>query len=844
MKALIERCPEDLNLFAMNVVKILTEVVSSNDLMLSQHASPVFESFCRFHNDALFRGDPAYVEKFQTLVSLYLALAGGSVKGPNELQWKLVGVGAAKSVAGSVVILTPAGKLQIDSIVPLLLDCLSLDSDGSTLLLIHSQIATVESKQLSRRASVLMSTITPNDLSSEELLRYTSMQALRHFFETTTISLLKNATHATISFILKTKAPPLWSSIFLEIATRCVPVQTRFAVLTELVDQLIAVPITDLTDQLTIVRFVTYLLSSSVNMVGLSVIDILRSLLQHKLNILKSIDIDTIQPGTPAFELLAALKDCVAALASHVYYAAQTSDIISEILAKSLYPGKGLASGAVTPIGIGKKNIDMAFGKQHNGGPSTNVNISFLVDSLETIYTILSFPPVKAGGVEKSQLSISCWDGTENLLNHDNFDVRVAYARTLAVFMAHDRSPIDKGIKVSSELNVTEGSFGRILVELYHLAIDSSAHDDDYISVYKVFFAFLSNMGDHGIIRAAALSFMLEQKSSAMLSEAELGNAARIDQGLTLASISCALMYQIAAKLQSPDLLVYAKAEVKHRQELGVWYTQIDVSQSLADVLKSKPITQRVVFERDNAHTINKVDRDLVISVLNTRLRDFEPSMSQILDVNLNCQDNLPLLWVLPVPSLNPSENRQEGAGQVHRAKSLRQLNNHLHASKEDFYNISNDTNISINGDMSVYTNDGQDAQLLGVKDTAWDSESRRNGSSLRIKDLKRAASGHSIRGGPLSQPSTLSNVTNRAHSINSTNSEIADSQDSSYDNSVLQANHLSPTDNAAAVATSGPNNSKITSGLSNGGAKNDVLDVMSFLSSLNVNDNARGRLV
>lgn len=824
MKALIEKCSNDLNLLAKHVVSILTGILASNDLALSEHASPVFESFCKFHDGALFRGDPEYVQDFQQLVSMYLDIARGTKTGANELQWKLVGIQATQCITSSVAITTSVGKGHMEAIVPLLLSCLLLDNDGATLLRLHSQITTVESKRESRRMSIQISTIVPENISSHDQLLYTSMQALRHFFETSNTILLKDAVHNIVAYILNSNTPILWSTTLVEILTRCVPVQARFAVLTELVDELIALPSTNIPHQQTVAKVISTLLSSSVTMIGLSVIDILRSLLHSQLQILRSVEIATLTMNSPAITLVTALSDCIAALASHVYYATQISDMISEILIKCDYTHKilGVASGAVTPMGmkIFRKEQETLFGSSSN---ETRLNMIYLVNGLETIFSILSWSSNKIGGLEKSQLTISCWEDTQSLLNHENPEVRIAYSRALAVFLEHDSSQKDKSIKVSHDFDVADGPFGKIIIELFNLMTNPASFTEDYLNVYRVAFALIRNMGSHGIIRATSLAFMLEKQSKAILSSESLDERS-IDQGLVLGSIALAILLQVGIKLDSDNLRTHIEKEIAFRKEVGLWFPPLETSQTLRESLKANRAPQTVSMTHTSVHNVNTIDQSMFFSAFSTRIPDFEPSMSYILERDYSVNEDIPIIRVGHAHSVDSVD----GSPHVHRARSLRHLSQKLQNMqvsrlKPDFYLSSNNTDISLIGTATPVERDEKELQakherlVLKSDFTIPPITDVRRDFSPRVQDLKKAASGLPVRG----------NGDNSLYAP-SASTDFARSEAASY---------------GAEINSWPPANFSVANEIAANQVLKNPVEVKDFLSSLTVNDH-RGRLV
>lgn len=791
LQALIEKCPQDLNLFAVHVVNILAKVVSSNDLTLCQHASPVFESFCKFHDGALFSGDPEYVKDFQLLVQAYVGLASGAAQGPNSLEWKLVGLQAINSFTASVVMLTPVGTTNMKTIIPLLLSSLTLDNDGSATILLDSQINAIESKRDNRRISLPMITAIPEEIMTDQRIPYTSMLGLRHFFETTSISLIRGATSHIVTYVLNNNSHFLWSATLLEIVTKCAPVQSRFSVLSELVDTLTSLSQAKVSDQLVVANLMSSLLSSSVNMIGLSVIDILKSILHTQSQALKLFDTARAEKGTPISDLIKALKECVIALASHIYYNTQISDIVYELLSKC-EPSKGFRAHPGTFKDQGSFYSE----------DSKHVSTAFLINALETIADIFSMSHVKVGGVEHSELSISSWDGTQNFLNHENQQVRYAYARALVLYLLNQKASSDKSFRVTHDFDPSEGFYGRILNELARLATNSSAKNADFVIVYQVAYGFITFLGTQGIARATALAFYLENESAQILSGQNI-NEHTVDHGLALTNVAYAILYRVAKSLSSESTAARLSKEIESRQSSGLWDTKIDVDKSLLDLLKQNTHTT-YDYDQSNASQIQSLDRSVILSEFTGRLQGFELTMSHIFDTNLLAVRDRHTYQPPQIPS-----NSSYNSPQLSRARSLNQLNKHFgnggNHIASSMYQSNNNTTTSIAGTSEHHSRLGSDGNEF--LNTAG-NEGHRN-FSPRVQDLKNVASGRSIR--------TVSS----SHKLrNDYTFSIATGAD------VQQ--QLDGSSHVASPAL---------------GTKTGQLDVMSFLSSLTVSDN-KGRLV
>lgn len=828
LKAIIERCPEDLNLFAKNVVSIMDSVLSANDLSLSQHASPVFDAFCKAHDTVLFQGDPLYVIDFQNLFNRYVVISKGSNPGPNALQWKLVGIESLRSIASSQLLSIPTGKNQIHVIIPLLLSCLPLDADGSGLLSLQSQIANDESRN--RRTSLQL-----GESFGDQDIEYTAMQALRYFFDTSSTLLLKISSSATIQYILTNNTSHLWSATLLEIATKCVPVQTRFAVLTELVEHLLALPTTDIANQITTARIISCLLSSSVNMIGLSVIDILRSLLHLQQQTLKAVPAGSLHSGTPApYDLIVAVSDCIVALASHIYYAAQVSDMITEILARCQHMGKPLAlgSGVATPLyGSFVKGREVSIASSESNG----VNTVFLLSSLKSIQSILMISSGKTGRLEKNHLSMITWEGTQYLLNHEKHDVQVAYAIALITFLENCKTH-DSFLK-SATFNVVAGPFGVLFAELYKL-VTSVANKDQFVIGYHVVRSIIQHSDEYGTLRACALALALDRESVFAVS-GDTSKQYSIEQGIALGSMSRGITYEISRQIEAKDLESSVADEIKQRQSQHIWYDPIDVfsSQSLEDALAGNA---SILIDSNNVHQLQPLEQEQLTAAVSAAIPDYQAASDQILHADFIAPE---LQAIIRVPTIPKSDSSDRFF--VARARSLKQLNHRLQSLSNNGFASPKNSNkntdevpiengVKLDGDlllpaMSVRSRAGS---VRGSRSIITISDIRRD-FSPRVKDLKKAASGYNVR---LHPPSINGNrYTTSLHSNRS--SEFAGDNGSFNASNPGSPAHV---DEKGGLLSASP----VPVVQLNGNA-HDALDVMSFLGSLKLESpNDRGRLV
>jgi hypothetical protein len=161
---------------------------------------------------------------------------------------------------------------------------------------------------------------TPDEIELEEL----AISSLRNFFNASSSIKLTSGTVALAEYLVKCKVDPKWSAALIEMIITWVPVQLRFIVLSILTTRLDENG--HKAEQLIYIHSVSSLLSSSVNLVGLPVIDNLKQFVRlQKYHITDKPDARLVLEYTSAIE----------SLATHVYYQDQITDIAVELLAKA-----------------------------------------------------------------------------------------------------------------------------------------------------------------------------------------------------------------------------------------------------------------------------------------------------------------------------------------------------------------------------------------------------------------------------------------------------------------------------------------------------------------------------
>ncbi|KAH9224715.1 hypothetical protein DL95DRAFT_516953 [Leptodontidium sp. 2 PMI_412] len=571
LAALIEKAPRDLPLYAPYVLKILNIILRSRDITMVESSLPTFEAFCEHHDGASLSADQEYLHQYEEIVGIYASFASTRpppskipTSAPVAMRWRGAGLQAIKSVASSEALASLAGR-QLDVVVPVLLENLWTDNDDFLDLLEHR--AGVEEKVdteklLRRRTSIatvrtadtagdgnalaLSATTADADKVAEEDIGVTALQCLKQIFVVNNRSQIHAATLATLKFIadrvaqgesvieknhLRAGEYKGWATRMLEMIARWTPVQDRYIILVTAMDSLVRSQMADanLQHQFVLATMVDSLLKSDINLIGLSVMDVLLGLVQHVLRLLQ---LDGATPhyqqdngtGVPKNEagdqlpstsggeataeaatvpthlrkdLLHQLQQCIGDLATHVYYADQISDMVSAILlrlkpsplgggmnAVSAIENPAAASAAITSVG------DLTEDSATDGFFSFD---TAKINALEAIKSILVVASTRnnmsgVGSLGRNRVPVRVWEGTQWLLRDADGRVRKAYADALLTWLDREMTRADLRAFEEKPKGLTKTSRDESATNLSKRAVSNASHREKPVKPSRMTF--------------------------------------------------------------------------------------------------------------------------------------------------------------------------------------------------------------------------------------------------------------------------------------------------------------------------------------------------------------------
>ena len=501
---------------------------------------PTFDAFCVHQDVATLAADQQYMKKYEEVVRSYASLANGGpqtqekppVATPTALRWRSAGLRAIKSIASSEALGADGGR-QLDIIMPHILQNLISDNDEALMLLQRkalvgekaeresamkrrmsmATVQTVDTTQETNLAS-LSATTADADRIAEEEVQVVALQSLQQIFMANGKAQIRLATGAMLRFLISktaserphtdgTSGPDktgTWATTLIEMAARWTPVQDRFVILVTTMETLVRSPTIEenLEQQLTLVTLVDWLLGSSINMIGLSVMDVLLGLVQHILLLLQlggggvrtsilphhqqvdalnlfngSQDVLMQQPEEPPAkaaprteetsspsrirqELLVRLQRCVGDLATHIYYSDQISDMVAAILARLKPSPTSIITSTATAIerpATTAQVISKSANLQED--PNTDEFFSFgtaRVTALNAVKEVLVVANMKgsvtgAGAVGRNKVGMQVWEGTQWLLRDDDRRVRRAYVDALLAWLKLEVGKADSRVQ-------------------------------------------------------------------------------------------------------------------------------------------------------------------------------------------------------------------------------------------------------------------------------------------------------------------------------------------------------------------------------------------------------------
>ncbi|EGD97150.1 hypothetical protein TESG_04564 [Trichophyton tonsurans CBS 112818] len=526
LAALIEKLPRDLPLYASSVLAILDTVLQhSNDIAMVEETIPTFQVFCSHQDATALSADIDYINQYRDVVRKYASFTTTTTSTTTsttatDLRWRNVGLQAIRAVVGSEAL-------------------------GADCIATVQTVDTVEAGDPESASG----TAADADKAAEVEAQVLAFRCLEKVFTPGSNRLqIRLATALVLEFIVSRNPPrpkndTSWATDLLEVIVNWAPVQDRFVVLVTLVEALAERPLVDgqLEPQLGLVYMIEWLLSSSINLIGLSVMDILIALLRFIVLLLHlgegrvkvvpppsktafaqplalAHTHDTALPtaanaeegrgggtatatnsrpssGSMRQELLVLLQSSVANLANHVYYTDQVSDMVKTIVSR-IRPASAQTSSTNNSDHESERAADESSSVVSDTYFSTpNARIIALKAVKDTL-DVANRPGTgssssRAGGGTHARhpVPVHAWEGTQWLLRDADREVKYAYVDALLYWLKLETNDSDlrapaEPLKVGKRKDRADLSDGA--EKLVRKALPASGPDENKVAAAEV----------------------------------------------------------------------------------------------------------------------------------------------------------------------------------------------------------------------------------------------------------------------------------------------------------------------------------------------------------------------
>ncbi|PLB53402.1 hypothetical protein P170DRAFT_129410 [Aspergillus steynii IBT 23096] len=680
LSALIEKVPRDLPIYARSVMTVIETVLRSRDITMVEDSISTFEMFCSHQDMAALSAEQDFANQYREVVRTYASFAdieassqARDASSPQlAIRWRNAGLRAIKGVISSEAGLAADGGDSLNIILPVILQNLYNGEDDLLLTLerklLESEKAEADLMTRPRRVStatvenvdavdgdptLAARTTADMDRQAEMDVRLLALSCLERIIVTGSgRGQIRVTTKIVLDFILRkgktdNRAMSLntkdtWETSLIELVAKWCPVQVRFIILAAAMELLLELKPTEdsLNGPFTIMYMIDRLLKSPVNMIGLSVIDILLGLMQYMSFLVspsraektteeasekQNGHSDTMgEPSAKKQELLSLLQNCIGDLTTHIYYGDQVVDMIRAILTR------------LRPSSSNEQTENSAFPTQLDGfGPSASspgsgekkhivfFSPSAKVTALKAIKNVLlvanSKKPAEAAGVEsRHRVGSYVWEGTQWLLREPNKTVRYAYVDAFLAWLRMETNQDDLKVKekpgkhsqspkreltdiaekpgkrtVSSNtaqreraLIMAQSNFLRLLhLTIYDIALQFPQEKSEIMLLHLLLVSLVDKLG----VNAAryGLPMVLKLQDDLTTVDSVSSGIAQVN----IASLVFGYLWALTEKFDLENCHVGGEImnEIVKRQKYGIWVEQIRLpAASLNDILQDR----------------------------------------------------------------------------------------------------------------------------------------------------------------------------------------------------------------------------------------------------------------
>ncbi|KAK4521549.1 TOM (translocase of outer membrane) complex component [Mucor velutinosus] len=357
IKALIEACHRDLNLFSKYVVKIIDMMLETKEIEVIDLACQVFVIFTNYHDGSTLGVDAELTKDYELLLKKFAAFCSyENADDTLKLQTRYIGQRALQAAVTSAALQASDYKVQLDLILSPLINALSNSKNPANALAQSSNNEDIDIHQ---------SAIGHETLNAHSVEIIAAKTTALLFSKANGVA-VKLSLGPLFTFMDTNEKwwPAHFAASMMELVLDSLQPQYRYLLVSEILQQLEAVKSAANADQYKIekhaslVSILDTILNANIPLVGISVLEVLNSLFT---GLIKSVqEFKTFRDAEPAssnnvqakleYAIQQGLAHSIGGLASQTYYLNQLNDITGYIISKLRVGSNGLETIDGLPI--------------------------------------------------------------------------------------------------------------------------------------------------------------------------------------------------------------------------------------------------------------------------------------------------------------------------------------------------------------------------------------------------------------------------------------------------------------------------------------------------------------
>ncbi|KAI9494895.1 hypothetical protein BDB00DRAFT_870889 [Zychaea mexicana] len=604
VKALIQSCHRDLNLFSKWVVRILNKILDTREIELEDLACETFVIFCNYHDGSTLGIDPGLTGDFEGLLRKFAEFCNYTNADEDlTLKMQYIGHRAMQAAVTSNAFHGPDFKAQLDIVLPALLK--SLITSGNADNRLEKGQGSIDIKQ---------SIISKGEPVESTAIEALAAQTTGILFSKSNGSAVRSALVLVFQFAEDKEQwwPPDRIVSIMELILDSVQAQYRYLLISETLQQLessnASEPAYLNSKHASLVSILDTVLNAvNAPLLGVSVLEVLNSLFTL---LIKTLHVTTVlrealpeeervnQQVLYEYAIHRGILHSFGGLASQQYYQNQLDDMTGYLIAK-LRASTTLETVDGIPISLYRHVVLVCL---------DNITLAHKALTPTSDKSIHSGRRPPSEIPLEDRVSAGSWTAGVGLLTDKNPETRSDFARSLVQCLETTtpiQDPIIGGYPLHLLLNHSDIVFVNTVSHTIVEWVQQSGFDAaDAYALYTILCALTRRFGIDATLKTVPLVFKLQS----MVQDGTFKGPARQS---AIAAVAVAWLTMVGKFYRVDDLVEYTERIQQERERSSQWYEVTVLPENRQFVEHSHPTPVNAFL-----------DRHVIVASLSSKLRD------------------------------------------------------------------------------------------------------------------------------------------------------------------------------------------------------------------------------